>query len=65
MSGPGFYQQKIAECDRELERVLGELAGPPSQEQEGRGGGKPGGRNTPHIDNLHAIRLGKTVGAGS
>ena len=49
-----FYQQKIAECDQRIEGVLRELAGP--EPQAGRPKpGKPGGPNTPQIENLHQM----------
>lgn len=55
------YQQKIADCDRELETLLRELAGP-----EGPGGGaglgpvalspaKPAGKNAPVIQRLQEM----------
>lgn len=49
-----FYQQKIGECDREIERVLQELAGPQTMPQSK---GKPGGPNTPQIGNLHGLLM--------
>jgi transposase len=49
-----FYQQKIAECDLEIERVLQELAGPETKQQAK---GKPGGPNTPQIRNLHGLLM--------
>jgi transposase len=49
-----FYQQKIAECDREIERVLQDLAGPETKPQSK---GKPGGPNTPQIENLHGLLM--------
>ena len=50
-----FYQQKIAECDAQIERVLRELAGPEPKDGTPQAGGKPGGPNTPQIQNLHAM----------
>jgi len=50
-----FYQQKIAECDQQIEVVLRELAGPEPQADRPKAGGKAGGRNTPQIENLHAM----------
>ena len=50
-----FYQQKIAECDQQIERVLRELAGPEPAAGTPSSGGKPGGPNTPQIANLHAM----------
>jgi transposase len=49
-----FYQQKIAECDQQIEVVLRELAGPEPTDSTPKGG-KPGGPNTPQIQNLHAM----------
>ena len=48
------YQEKIAECDREIERVLRELAGPEPTEGTPKAG-KPGGPNTPQIEHLHQM----------
>jgi len=50
-----FYQEKIAECDQRIETVLRELAGPEPQDGGPKAGGKPGGRNTPPIENLHRM----------
>jgi hypothetical protein len=49
-----FYQQKISECDLEIERVLEELAG---RETRPQSKGKPGGPNTPQIENLHGLLM--------
>lgn len=49
-----FYQQKIGECDQRIEVVLRELAGPEPQDSPPKTG-KPGGPNTPQIENLHAM----------
>jgi transposase len=49
------YQQKIAACDQRIEAVLRELAGPEPQGGAPKAGGKPGGRNTPQIENLHQL----------
>lgn len=49
-----FYQQKISECDQEIERVLEELAG---RETKPQSKGKPGGPNTPQIENLHGLLM--------
>lgn len=49
-----FYQQKIAECDQEIERVLRELAGPEPASPPPTGG-KPGGPNTPQVHHLHQM----------
>jgi transposase len=50
-----FYQQKIAECDEQIERVLRELAGPGPQPPDDQRSGKRGGPNTPQIQNLHTL----------
>ena len=50
-----FYQQKIGECDQQIEVVLRELAGPEPQARTPKPGGKPGGRNPPQIENLHTM----------
>lgn len=47
--------EKIAACDQELERVLRELAGPEPKDGTRKAGGKPGGPNTPPIENLHQM----------
>ena len=49
------YQQKIAECDQQIAVVLRELAGPEPQDAAPKAGNKPGGRNTPQIENLHEM----------
>jgi transposase len=49
-----FYQQKIAECDQQIEGVLRELAGTVSGKEPSKPG-KPGGPNTPQIENLHTM----------
>jgi transposase len=49
------YQQKIAACDQRIATVLRELAGPEPQNGAPKAGGKPGGPNTPQIENLHAM----------
>ncbi|NBV23965.1 MAG: IS110 family transposase, partial [Proteobacteria bacterium] len=48
------YQEKIAECDREIERVLRELAGPEPGAAPPQAG-QPGGPNTPQIQHLHQL----------
>jgi hypothetical protein len=55
------YQQKIADCDRELEAMLHQLAGP-LPPGDGAGGGevklapaKPTGKNTPVIDRFQEL----------
>jgi len=50
-----FYQAQIRECDQQIERVLHELGGPPSQDGTPRKRGKPGGTNTPRIEGLHRM----------
>lgn len=58
-----FYQERLAECDREIEGVLSELAGPPAasppHSPEGSQGEtkatKPARKNAPRIENLHAL----------
>ena len=55
------FQQKIADCDRELERLLHQLAGPPPS-QGGPGGGelrlapvKDAGKNAPAIERCQQL----------
>jgi hypothetical protein len=56
-----FYQKLLAECDRQVEGVLQELAGPESQPPtEGGSSGssvlaKPSGKNAPEIERLHEM----------
>ncbi len=55
-----FYQQRLAECDRQIEEVLRELAGPPPPDSpEGCQGQtketKPARKNAPQIEGLHAL----------
>ena len=50
-----FYQRQIAECDQALARVLGELAGPEDPAVPSPSPTKPGGPNTPEIQNLHGL----------
>lgn len=58
-----FYQKLLAECDRQIEVVLKDLAGPPpasppSSSENGEAKGKapkPPGKNAPQIDALHAL----------
>jgi len=51
-----FYQQKIAECDQQIECVLQELAGPEDpQAPAPPAPTKRGGVNTPQIAGLHSL----------
>jgi len=55
-----FYQQLLTDCDREIEAVLKELAGPepkpPTAEDRPSGtAGKPLGKNAPVIEHLHEM----------
>ena len=51
-----FYQQKIAECDQQLETVLKELAGPEDPQAPAPPPAiKRGGVNTPQIAGLHGL----------
>lgn len=51
-----FYQEKIAECDRALEAVLKELAGPEDPHAPAPPPAtKRGGLNTPQIQGLHGL----------
>jgi transposase len=58
-----FYQKLLAECDRQIEAVLKDLAGPPptsppSSSENGDAKGKapkPPGKNAPQIEDLHAL----------
>lgn len=58
-----FYQKLLAECDRQIQAVLKELAGPPpasppASPDRGEIKGKapkPPGKNAPQIDDLHAL----------
>ena len=52
----GFYQQKIAECDQQIEVVLKELAGPEDpQAPAPPTATKRGGVNAPQIAGLHGL----------
>ena len=52
----GFYQQKIAECDQQIEAVLKELAGPEDpQAPAPPTATKRGGVNAPQIVGLHGL----------
>lgn len=57
-----FYQKLLAECDRRIEVVLTELAGPPPARPSSPESDpakdkapKPPGKNAPRIDDLHAL----------
>lgn len=50
-----FYQKKIAECDRAIERVLKQIAGPADPKNPAPPTPKPGGINTPKIAMLHSL----------
>jgi transposase len=51
-----FYQQKMAECDQQIEAVLKELAGPEDpQAPAPPPASKRGGVNTPQIAGLHGL----------
>ena len=58
-----FYQKLLAECDRQVEAVLKELAGPPPAStphspengQAKEKAPKAPGKNAPQIDDLHAL----------
>jgi transposase len=58
-----FYQKLLAQCDRQIEAVLKDLAGPPpasppSSPERGEARGKapkPPGKNAPQIEDLHAL----------
>ena len=49
-----FYQKLLGECDRQIEVVLRELAGPEPSEP-GETPGKKAGKNAPHIEQLHRL----------
>jgi transposase len=50
-----FYQQKIAECDTAIEKVLQEIAGPEDPARPAPPATKRGGVNTPQIAGLHGL----------
>jgi len=56
-----FYQQLLADCDRQIEAVLKDLAGPEPQPPTSTGGPgsrapvKPLGKNAPGIEHLHEM----------
>lgn len=56
LAGWDFYKAQIHECDQAIEAVLAELSGPPDSDGDlPSGHRKPGGTNTPQIDNLHRM----------
>jgi transposase len=52
-----FYQKLLSECDRQIEIVLQELAGPADPHSPGSSGinSKPPGKNAPQIEQLHQL----------
>lgn len=50
-----FYQDKIAECDAEIEKVLKEIAGPEDPTKPAPPTTKRGGVNSPEIAGLHSL----------
>lgn len=58
-----FYRERLAECDRQIEAVLRELAGPPAASsphgpEDGQSqakASKPVRKNAPQIEDLHAL----------
>jgi len=50
-----FYQEKIAECDEAIAKVLQEIAGPADPAQPAPSASKRGGVNRPGIADLHAL----------
>ncbi len=56
-----FYQKLLHPCDRQMEAVLQDLAGPPPSTPPGpvqsAVAGKPPGKNAPHIEQLHQLLL--------
>jgi len=49
------YQRLITACDQEIEKVLREISGPPSQPQETIRSWRKPGVNAPNIENLHCL----------
>lgn len=49
------YQEKIRECDRAIEKVLQEMAGPEDPQNPPPEASKRGGVNTPQIAGLHGL----------
>lgn len=66
-----FYRKLLEDCDRQLQAVLQELAGPPpappsrgSESNEAKGKTpKPPGKNAPQIEDLHALLVRISGGA--
>jgi transposase len=56
LRGWEFYQERIAECDQATARVLRELAAP-EQPPQPPSRAKPGGQNSPQIEDLHQMLL--------
>jgi transposase len=50
-----FYQEKIAECDQAIEKVLQEIAGPEDPNHPAPPTSKRGGVNAPQIAGLHGL----------
>lgn len=50
-----FYQEKIAECDEAIAKVLQEIAGPQDPAKPAPPATKRGGVNTPEIVGLHSL----------
>ena len=50
-----FYQDKIAECDAQIEKVLKEIAGPEDPTKTAPPATKRGGVNSPGIAGLHSL----------
>jgi hypothetical protein len=56
LAGWEFYQARMLECDKAIEQVLQDLAGP-HDGYEPPSKPRPGGQNTPYIDDLHKLIL--------
>jgi transposase len=52
-----FYQKLLTECDQQIEAVLKEMAGPPSEPDQTPHAGKPPGKNAPQIEQLHQLLM--------
>ena len=55
LAGWAFYQQRIGECDAQLERELHGLAGPEDPQAPAPKATQPGGANAPQIAGLHGL----------